>query len=172
LPVQIRLSNWYLFNQCGGQLGNCGDPNSEPQNVPDGKKWSELSTTEKIILGAPIAVAGITVAAEIGVYALGKELVTVGRWMSSAEFKLMTTNMRLVESKLLGVTSVSFPASASSYGAAASGSVYVEFKIAADALRASGSGWAKIWGPNSIFGLRLGIKEMPRIYDPAIKAIK
>jgi hypothetical protein len=100
-------------------------------------------------------------------------LVTVGRWMSTAEYSLMTQTGRMVESNLGGVTSVSFPASAAAYANAVSGSVYAEFKVASDTLRAVGSnGWAKIYGPSSIFGPRLGISEMPRVVDPVIRGTK
>lgn len=58
------------------------------------------------------------------------------------------------------------------YTNAATGSVYVGFQIAADALRAAGNGWGKIYGPNSIFAQKLGITEMPRAIELVIKATK
>jgi RHS repeat-associated protein len=98
-------------------------------------------------------------------------LVTVGRWMSQDEYNLMVSSGRVVESNLVGVTSVVFPANPGGYSAAAAGSVYVEFQIAKNALNAvSSTGWAKIFGPSSIFGEALGITEMPAVSNIQIKA--
>lgn len=101
-----------------------------------------------------------------------KDLVTVGRWMSVAEHAEMVNTGRMVESSLNGVSSISVPASAVAYANAAAGSVYAEFKIAADAIRAAAGGWGKVWGPNSIFGAKLGITEMPAASNIVIKATK
>jgi hypothetical protein len=85
----------------------------------------------------------------------------------------MTNSGRVVETTPNGVKSVAFPASATAYAEAAAGSVYVEFKVAVDSLRAIGSnGWVKIYGPNSIFAQKLGITEMPKAIEPVIKATK
>jgi len=113
--------------------------------------------------------------AAMAAFPLGRagELVTVGRWMSKGEFALMSDSGRVVESNLLGVTSVAFPASPTAYAGAAAGSVYAEFKISVDSLRSIGSdGWAKIYGPSSMFAQKLGITEMPKAIEPVIKATK
>ena len=99
------------------------------------------------------------------------ELVTVGRWMSPTEYGLMSGSGRLVESQLT-VTNLALPANSAAYANAVSGSVYAEFQIAKDSLNAVGNGWAKVFGPSSIFAEKLGITEMPAIFNPAIKAVK
>jgi len=86
----------------------------------------------------------------------------VGRWMSEAEHGAMMDTGRVVESRLNGVTSVSSPPNPAAWVPKGNGSpVFAEFDIPSSALRASDGSWGKIWGPNSIFGPKLGITEMP-----------
>ena len=82
--------------------------------------------------------------------------VTVGRWMSPLEYyKMLRTNQ--VQPGLGGVTSVSYPASPSSYGSqAASGSVYVEFDVAQKYLFPGGkSDWFRIISTDSAWAQML-----------------
>jgi hypothetical protein len=74
---------------------------------------------------------------------------------------------------LLTIYSITLPSTSSTaYTNAAAGSVYAEFKIAADSLRAVGNGWGKIYGSNSICMPKFRITQMPRVVDPVIKATK
>lgn len=87
--------------------------------------------------------------------------VTVGRWMSQVELKAMQATGRVQESYNAGVTSVSLPANSAAYGAAPAGDVFVQFDVPRSAIGAADGIWAKIFGPNSIFGPAKGITEMP-----------
>ena len=89
-------------------------------------------------------------------------LTTVGRWMSPAELEAMQAEGLVQESTLNGVTSVSIPPNPAAYTNAPPGDVFVEFDVPEGAVRnISPNGWGKIFGPNSIFGPKLGITEMP-----------
>jgi hypothetical protein len=82
--------------------------------------------------------------------------------MSPQELKLMQAEGRVQESLLNGVTSVSVPPNPTAWNAAGEGSVFAEFDVPSSAVRnISPNGWGKIYGPNSIFGPKLGITEMP-----------
>jgi RHS repeat-associated protein len=88
--------------------------------------------------------------------------VRVGRWMSPEEFTLMSDTGVVQESRLGGVTNVTYPANASAYLNARVGSLFAEFNVPSSAVRARSGIWAKIYGPHSIFGPKLGIEEMPK----------
>jgi RHS repeat-associated protein len=90
------------------------------------------------------------------------EMVTVGRWMSDSEMSAMINSGRVQESTLNGVTSVSSPPNPGAWVRQTTAPNYVQFNVPASAVRPTGSANAKIYGPNSIFGPRLGITEMPR----------
>lgn len=92
---------------------------------------------------------------------VGGGAVRVGRWMSEAELAAMQKTGRVVESQLNGVTSVTSPPNAQAWMRQTDGTHFVEFNVAKDALRATDGVTGKIFGPNSIFGPKLGIKEMP-----------
>ncbi len=82
--------------------------------------------------------------------------------MSEAEHAAMTNTGRVVESNLKGITSVSSPPNPTARVPKGNGSpVFTEFDIPSSALRASDGVWGKIYGPNSLFGPKLGITEMP-----------
>jgi hypothetical protein len=94
-------------------------------------------------------------------------LITVGRWMSDAEFRKMTTSSRVVESAVGGVTSVIFPASSFGYKAAPVGDEYYEFEID-DSRVNTGSPpppWGKIYGPTSLVGIFYGVTDMPPAFN-------
>jgi RHS repeat-associated protein len=88
-------------------------------------------------------------------------LCKVGRWMSGSELSSMEKTGRVQESRLNGVTSVTFPPNPDSYKNPPPGDMYVEFFVPCGRLRKIPGGWGKIYGPNSVFGPKLGITEMP-----------
>jgi hypothetical protein len=88
-------------------------------------------------------------------------LCKVGRWMSGSELSSMEKTGRVQESRLNGVTSVTFPPNPDSYKNPPPGDTYVEFFVPCSRLRKIPGGWGKIYGPNSVFGPKLGITEMP-----------
>jgi hypothetical protein len=87
--------------------------------------------------------------------------VTVGRWMSQAELSGMQDTGLVQESFNNGITSVSMPPNPGAYLAAPEGDVFVQFDVPQSAIGASDGTWAKIFGPNSIFGPVKGITQMP-----------
>jgi len=101
-----------------------------------------------------------------------KGTVRVGRWMSEAELTAMQQSGRVVESRLNGVTSVTSPPNAMKWLTQTEGTHFVEFSIPKDALRATDGVTGKIFGPNSIFGPKLGITEMPAATDIVHTATK
>ncbi len=123
--------------------------------------------------GALLKGAEVANVAEKGVSAAGKAAegtVTVGRWMSEAEHKIMTTTGKVVESTT-GTTHVALPANAETFiKQAAAGSRYIQFGVPASSVKMTGGGFAKIIGPSSLDG-RLAamkgapIKEMPSASD-------
>ncbi|MFZ0320986.1 MAG: hypothetical protein WAL56_17800 [Candidatus Sulfotelmatobacter sp.] len=88
--------------------------------------------------------------------------VRVGRWMSPEELAEMQASGRVVESNLNGVTSVTYPPSSTGW-TPPSGRVFAQFDVPVESLRGipSPNGWAKIYGPNSMFADYLEITEMP-----------
>lgn len=89
------------------------------------------------------------------------DTVTVGRWMSQSELDAMQETGQVQESFNNGVTSVSLPPDPAAYTNAPAGDVFVQFDVPQSAIGASDGTWAKIYGPNSIFGPIRGITEMP-----------
>jgi hypothetical protein len=85
--------------------------------------------------------------------------------MSEGELKMMQSTGRVVESRLNGVTSVTSPPDASKWMTQTEGTHFVEFDISRGAFRASDGVTGKIFGPNSIFGPKLGISEMPSVQN-------
>ena len=88
--------------------------------------------------------------------------ITVGRWMSKLELTEMLETGLVQESRLNGVTSVTYPANPNAYLNAKPGSVYVQFDVLKSVLRGSDGSTAKIYGPNSMFGPLLNISRMPQ----------
>jgi RHS repeat-associated protein len=86
---------------------------------------------------------------------------TVGRWMSQSELDLMLSSGRVQESWNNNITSVTVPPNPNLYRAARAGDIFTQFDVPTSSLKGWGTGTAKIWGPNSIFGLRAGITQMP-----------
>lgn len=113
-------------------------------------------------LGMPSSPAGLVDdAARAASRDMDIEVVArVGRWMSRSEHEAMVATGRVQESMLNGVTSVSRPGDPAAWIRQSGGARYVEFDVPASALHGAGSN-SKIYGPNSIFGPKLGIAEMP-----------
>ncbi|WP_125461744.1 hypothetical protein [Rhodomicrobium sp. R_RK_3] len=78
--------------------------------------------------------------------------------MSRDELDYMVSNGRMLESNNNGVTPNS-----GAYRNAPPGNVFAEFQIPSSAIGAQGTGWAKIYGPNSLIGSFKGILEMPPV---------
>ena len=89
------------------------------------------------------------------------EMTTVGRWMSQTEYEAMVNTGRIQESTLNGITSVTSPPNVEAWLSQTEGTHFVQFDVPSSAVRASDGLTAKIYGPNSIFGPKLGITEMP-----------
>jgi hypothetical protein len=80
------------------------------------------------------------------------KLITVGRWMSAFEYDAML-NSGMVQESYSGTTHVLLPPDLYSFARQArTGDVYVEFEVPEDSLKVTGSGWAKIIGPQSLEG--------------------
>jgi len=89
------------------------------------------------------------------------KLVRVGRWMSPQEYDLMTATGFVQESRS-GTTHVASPADQAAFQAqAAVGSVYVEFDVPRDSVKATQPGWAKILGPNTLEARLASAKGQP-----------
>lgn len=110
-----------------------------------------------LLMAAPAGRIG----AEVG-NASRASTVSVGRWMSDTEMNAMMRTGRVQESTLNGVTSVSSPPNPSAWVRQTTAPNYVRFDVKASAVRPAGSTNAKIYGPNSIFGSKLQITEMPK----------
>ncbi len=96
--------------------------------------------------------------------------VTVGRWMSTEELAQMQATGQVVESNLGGVTSVTVPPNPAAWTPApGSNSVFVTFDVPASSVYAQTSnGWAKIYGPDSIFAEYYDITDMPEALNIAV----
>jgi hypothetical protein len=80
------------------------------------------------------------------------QLITVGRWMSTLEYDAMLKS-GMVQESYSGTTHVLFPPDLLSFlRQAMGGAVYVEFDVPEQCLKVTGSGWAKIIGPQSLEG--------------------
>jgi RHS repeat-associated protein len=93
------------------------------------------------------------------------DVTRVGRWMSQAEYDAMKASGKVQES-FTGTTHVANPADASAFIKQADpGSLYVEFNVPNSSLKTTGTGWAKVIGPNSLegrFAARQGL-EIPQM---------
>ena len=107
-------------------------------------------------------------------------LARVSRWMDPDEYAAMIDTKTLQEGSG-GVTSVSYPASPSSYGSqATSGSGYVEFDVPANTMYPGGrNDWFVIPVPNSTFAQRLvsagklpKAPQMPRVSNIELIMVK
>jgi RHS repeat-associated protein len=99
--------------------------------------------------------------ASLGLYT--RPTVRVGRWMSKTELEQMRNDQRMVESTNNGISGVTVPPNPDAYKDVKPGEVFVEFDLPEDALQGytENNGWAKVWGPSSIFAEKVGITEMP-----------
>lgn len=98
--------------------------------------------------------------------------ITVGRWMSQAEYSKME-NTKMVQEGAGGTTYILYPASPNSYAKqAAPGSVYAEFDVPASSVQMTSSqlGWGRINGPNSLMAkmnekLGLPTPQLPGVHN-------
>ena len=117
-----------------------------------------VAAAEEVVAVAPAVIDDVGQIAS----AAGEAMVRVGRWMSDAERDAMTATGFVQESSSLeGITSVSMPPNLAAWIRQTAAPNYVEFDVAASAVRPLGKVNAKIYGPSSIFGPKLGITEMP-----------
>lgn len=95
------------------------------------------------------------------------ETSRVGRWMSQTEHDQMKAS-GMVQESFTGTTHVAAPADPTSFiNQAKAGQLYVEFDVPSASLKATGEGWSKIVGPNSLEGRLAALKggpipQMPR----------
>jgi hypothetical protein len=122
----------------------------------------ETATIPFSLVRAPAELLEGAVGTGVRSFGAAKNTTRVGRWMSEAEHTAMMDTGRVVESQLKGVTSVSSPPNPTAWVSKSNASpAFVEFDIPSPALQASDGVWGKIYGPNSMFGPKLGITEMP-----------
>jgi RHS repeat-associated protein len=119
-----------------------------PEGVGDGAFWGALVWLASAKLGkwafGAVASWFATSATETAV----AEMTTVGRWMSQAEYEIMSKTGQMVE----GAGGQTFVATggADAFSAAAKGSVYVEFQVPTNSLLQGGqANWFKVLGPNA-----------------------
>ncbi|SNY94328.1 RHS repeat-associated core domain-containing protein [Flagellimonas pacifica] len=92
----------------------------------------------------------------------------VGRWMSKAEYEIMKRTGRMAEGA--GGQTFVTTGGASSFNAAAKGSVYVEFDIATNSLLQGGkSGWFKAIGPNSSKAMQHMLQKQGGQVSPTVQ---
>jgi hypothetical protein len=145
----------YLFNQ----MSSNGFPNFDPIEY---LKDYAREAFDFILMASPAGVAERLAA---------KEAVTVGRWMSEAEYSLMVNTGKVQES-LSGTTHVANPAAVEAFmKQAAPGSRYVEFSVPVDSLKMTNQGWAKVVGPNSLEGRLATMKGNPAPQMPTASDI-
>jgi RHS repeat-associated protein len=96
------------------------------------------------------------------------ELVTVGRWMSKAEYEIMAKTGQMVE----GAGGQTFVATGgpTAFNGAAAGSVYAEFQVAANSLLQGGqANWFKVLGPNAGKAMLAALEKQGGALLPQIK---
>jgi RHS repeat-associated protein len=109
-------------------------------------------------MGTEIGIAAASGGTSQEASLIGKQTVTVGRWMSESEHALMMKTGKVQES-LSGTTHVANPANIEAFiKQAAPGSRYVEFGVPMESIKMTSPGWAKIAGPNSLEG-RLAVRK-------------
>ena len=88
------------------------------------------------------------------------DTVTVGRWMSEAEYEEMFFSQEIQPSpNNPHVKHVAYPSDMNAFGKQApKGSVYVEFDVPVNSVKSAGNGWSRIPGPGSPES-RLNIKK-------------
>jgi hypothetical protein len=92
--------------------------------------------------------------------------------MSSVEYAKMTATGQVQES-YSGTTHVLLPPIARGFMRQAKpGAIYVEFDVPSNCLKATGQGWAKIVGPNSIEGRAACRRGQPVPIMPAARNIQ
>ena len=119
-----------------------------PQGVGDGSFWGALIALGGAKLGKWIAGGFAGWFATSASEATVTEMTTVGRWMSRAEYEIMSKTGQMVE----GAGGQTFVATGGpeAFSAAAEGSVYAEFQVPTNSLLQGGlTNWFKVLGPNA-----------------------
>jgi hypothetical protein len=141
----------YMRN--AGEFLNQSSRNGEEQGRQITSNITEaLDQPEMLMLIGPGSLVGAEDAAS----------VTVGRWMSQLELDKMMETALVQESRLGGITSVTFPGNPNAYLNSKPGTVYVQFDVLKSVLRGADGSTAKVYGPNSMFGRLLNIQRMPQ----------
>ena len=97
------------------------------------------------VINKVIGASTVSIASKIST---NGSMTTVGRWMSKAEYEIMSKTGRIVE----GAGGQTFVATggANSFTAATKGAVYAEFQVPTKSLLQGGkSNWFKVLGPNA-----------------------
>jgi RHS repeat-associated protein len=96
------------------------------------------------------------------------ELVTVGRWMSKAEYEIMAKTGQMVE----GAGGQTFVATGgpTAFNGAAAGSVYAEFQVAANSILQGGqANWFKALGPTAGKAMQAALEKQGGTLLPQIQ---
>jgi hypothetical protein len=140
------------------------------ENLQKWKSWSgAIAAASLYYAPMPKDLAGRT-AKTAQVIQTTEELVTVGRWMSKAEYATMLKTGRMVEGGG-GLTFVSKGGS-TAFSAAAEGSVYIEFQVASRSLLQGGrSNWFKAIGPGASESMKAALQKQGGQLLPNVKNI-
>jgi RHS repeat-associated protein len=140
------------------------------ENLQKWKSWSgAVGAATLYYAPIPKNLAGNTARAA-QLVATTEEVVTVGRWMSKAEYATMLKTGRMVE----GAGGQTFVARGGStaFSAAAEGSVYIEFQVASRSLLQGGrSNWLKAIGPGASESMKAALQKQGGQFLPNVKNI-
>lgn len=104
-----------------------------------------------------------------GKVATKTSMTTVGRWMSKAEYELMTKTGQMVEGA--GGQTFVTTGGPGAFNAAAKGSVYAEFQVPTSSLLQGGqANWFKVIGPNAGKAMQGALQKqggqlLPRVHN-------
>jgi RHS repeat-associated protein len=179
--VTIKGQKYYkntsnIFAAIGNKINNLfgGDPNyfvdKKPYDAVGDKMLQEYNAgAVGFIAGGVIGKVvgkGIGALASSGMSKVG--FVSVGRWMSKAEYQIMIETGRMVE----GAGGQTFVATggANAFTAAAKGSVYAEFQIPASSLLQGGqANWFKVIGPSAGKAMQTALQKQGGELLPSIE---
>jgi hypothetical protein len=100
------------------------------------------------VVATSATTAAVETTVETTVETASAGMTTVGRWMSQAEYEIMSNTGRMVE----GAGGQTFVATGGpgAFSAAAKGSVYAEFQVSTNSLLQGGqANWFKVLGPSA-----------------------
>ena len=100
----------------------------------------------------------------IGTYDAGSNTISVGRWMSEAEYNKMLDTGKVQMSPNGNTAYVANPANADAFKAAPPSSIYVESDVPKSSVYPAGnSNWGQISGPGSLMDRFNQTKGLPPI---------